>query len=122
MQLEPRQFHLQPVGDEIEHRPIVDLKPEQAGNDGRGEVAVVAEDVDALALVGSAEDRFDALRAQHIQLGIGRSGDDDALLAAPNRNGSIMENRLLVAREQRDPNRSGGDGGGEGANSEENKE
>ena len=85
------------------------------GMTGRGEVAVVAEDVDALAVVGSAEDRLDALRAQHIELAAGRSGDDDAFLAAPDGNGSIMEDRLQVAREHRDPRWAGGDGSDDGA-------
>ena len=118
--LEPRQLPPQPRGDEIEHRPIVDLEADHAVEDGRGEVAVVAEDVDALAVVGGAPDRLDALPAQHVELGIGRPGDDHAFLAIPDGNGNIMEDRLHVAREQRDPliavdvrrRRAGGNGGG----------
>src|ERR1051325_2745579 len=106
MQLEPRQVHLEPRRDEIQHRPIVDLEADQAGNGWGWEVAVVAEDLNSLAVVGGAKDRLDTLRAQHIKLVTGRPGDDDTLLAAPDGNGSVTEDRLQVAREQRDPNRS----------------
>ena len=68
VQLEPRQVHLQPRGDEIQHRLIVDLESGHAGEYRRREVAVVAEDVDILAVVGCAEDRLNALRAQRIDL------------------------------------------------------
>ena len=103
VQLEPRQAHLHPRGDEVEHRPVVDPEAAQAGEGGRGEMAVVAEDVEALAVVAGAEDRLDALRAQHVELGLGRPGDDHALLAVPDGDGRIAKDRLQAARENGDP-------------------
>ncbi len=99
----PRQVHLRARGDEIEHRPAVDLEADDAGEDGRGEVAVVAQDVDPLAAVGGAPRRLDAARAQRRELGIGRPGDDDSFLAAPDGNGRSVEDRLHAAREESDP-------------------
>jgi hypothetical protein len=63
----------------------------------------VAQDVDALAVVGDAPNRLDARRAEPVELGGGRPGDDDPLLAIPDGNESRMEARLQVARENSDP-------------------
>jgi hypothetical protein len=66
-------------------------------------MVVVAEDLDALAVILGAEERLDPLREQHVELVLGRPGDDHTLLAIPDRDRGAPEDRLRVVWKERDP-------------------